>query len=66
MERHELLAADKLYQSILTPTHPDNRILVDHPKRAANSKHTNDPLDVQKLQAIAALARQIQSRPRRA
>lgn len=56
---HELLAAERLYRGDLSPRRPD--ALADHRPR-----HTNEPLDVQKLEAIAALARQIQSRTRRA
>jgi len=33
-------------------------------KQPTDSKHANEPLDVEKLKAIAALARQIQQRPR--
>ncbi len=33
-------------------------------KHPTDSKHANEPLDVEKLKAIAALARQIQQRPR--
>lgn len=62
----EFLAADKLYRGDLRPRRPDNGILTDQPKGGTDFRHTNDPLDVQKLEAIAALARRIQSRPRRA
>lgn len=42
--------------------HTDSGSVADrHPM---DSKHTNEPLDVEKLKAIAALAKQIQQRPR--
>jgi hypothetical protein len=62
----ELLAADRLPRGGLGPRGQDNGVLADHPKGPTESRHANEPLDVQKLKAIAALARQIQSRPRRA
>lgn len=60
----ELLATDKLPPDSLNPRDQDTGVLRENPKRPTDSRHTNEPLDVEKLKAIAALARQIQERPR--
>ncbi|UCC96290.1 MAG: hypothetical protein JSW66_10625 [Phycisphaerales bacterium] len=62
----ELLAADRLPRGGLGPRGQDSVVLAAPPKRPTDSRHANEPLDVQKLKAVAALAKQIQSRPRRA
>ena len=62
----ELLAASRLSRGDPNPRGRDGDMLTVNPKQPTDSRRANQPLDVEKLKAIAALARQIQSRPRRA
>ncbi len=61
--RHELLDADQLPPERLNRRDQDPGTPREHRKRSTDSRLANEPLDVEKLKAIAALARQIQERP---
>ncbi len=62
----ELLATNRLSRCRLHPQGQDEEMLAVNPNQPPGSRRANQPLDVEKLKAIAALAKQIQSRPRRA
>jgi len=61
----ELLATNRLSRCRPNPQGQDEEMLAVNPNQPPGSRRANQPLDVEKLKAIAALARQIQSRPRR-
>jgi septal ring factor EnvC (AmiA/AmiB activator) len=58
-------AAQQLPRDSLSRRGHEKGVLTENPKQPAHSRHTSEPLDVEKLKAIAALARKIQERPRR-
>lgn len=62
----ELLSASRLSRGGPNPRERDEEMLAVNPKRPTDSRRANEPLDVEKLKAIAALARQIQRQPRHA
>jgi hypothetical protein len=57
-------AGDKLPPKGLSTPAQETSTLRDNPKHPTGSRHANEPLDVQRLRAIAALAKQIHGRPR--
>ena len=59
-----LIDADKPSSQDLHRPDQDASMLAEKTKHPTDSKRTNEPLDVEKLKAIAALAKQIQQRPR--
>jgi hypothetical protein len=61
----ELLAPSRLSRGGPNPQGRGEETLTVNAKRPIDSRRASQPLDVEKLKAIAALARQIQSRPRR-
>lgn len=60
----EFATASGLSRTAPNPQGRDEEMLPVDPKRPADSRRAKEPLDIEKLKAIAALARQIQSRPR--
>lgn len=61
----ELLAAHRLSRGGPNPRGHDDAMPTANQERGINSRRANEPLDVEKLKAIAALARQIQGQSRR-
>ena len=61
----ELLAAHRLSRGGPNSRGHDGEMLPINSKRCIDSRRTKEPLDVEKLKAIAALAKQIQSQSRR-
>ncbi len=62
----ELLAPGRFSRGGDSPRgHGEEAFTID-PKRPTDSRRASEPLDVEKLKAIAALAKRIQGRPRRA
>lgn len=61
----DLLATRRLSRSGPNPREYESQLFPASPRQGFDSRRTKEPLDVEKLKAIAALARQIQSRPRR-
>jgi predicted RNase H-like nuclease (RuvC/YqgF family) len=57
-------AAQELSQDSQNQPEQDREIPREDPKQRPRSRRTREPLDVEKLKAIAALAKQIQERPR--
>jgi len=57
-------AAQKLSQDGLNQPEQDKEMLRENPTQRPRSRRTREPLDIEKLKAIAALAKQIQERPR--
>ncbi len=62
----ELLAPGRLSRGGANPQGGDEETFTMDSKRPTDTRRASEPLDVEKLKAIAALARRIQSRPRRA
>jgi len=62
----EILAPGRIYRNSRNAQGPGEETLTVDSHRTADSRRSREPLDVEKLKAIAALARRIQSRPRRA
>jgi predicted RNase H-like nuclease (RuvC/YqgF family) len=60
----DLLGANKAPPESLNRPDQDTHMLRENPKHPTDSRRTNEPLDIEKLKVIAALARQIQERPR--
>jgi hypothetical protein len=61
---HSAPVRDKLPPKALSTPAQEAPTLRDNPKHPTGSRHANEPLDVQRLRAIAALAKQIHARPR--